>query len=344
MPVITSTTPSQHFLFQSGHAQTIFPVLFRIKPQFTYLRERIITPDRDFIDIDWKLIQKNKDSSPFNTGYNLYHNSDVEHGEKLAIVTHGLEGSASRKYVRGMVRALHEVGYDCAALNLRGCSGETNTRQYSYHSGFTLDITTVIDHALSKKSYNEIVLVGFSLGGNITLKYLGEQGNTLPHEIKKAAVFSVPVDLTDSSKQLDNKSNALYMRYFMRMLKKKIREKHIYYPTSTPLEGLSKMKTFREFDGAYTAPFNGFSSADEYWEKCSSKPLLNNIAVPTLLVNAKNDPFLGEACFPVEEAENNEHFFLEMPETGGHVGFVPEKITDKNYWAEKRAVDFFTSG
>jgi predicted alpha/beta-fold hydrolase len=174
----------------------------------------------------------------------------------------------------------------------------------------------------------------------MTLKYLGEQGATLPAEVKKAAVFSVPVDLKDSSVKLAEKGNSIYMHYFMKMLRKKIREKHIYYP-SIPLEGLSKIKTFREFDGTYTAPANGFRSAEEYWEKASSKPFLQNITIPTLLVNAQNDPFLGDGCYPIEEAEKNPNLYLEMPETGGHVGFMPEKITEKLYWAEKRTIDFF---
>ena len=301
----------------SGHLQTILPVLFRRVAPITQERERITTPDGDFLDLDW-----NRD-----------HRS-----ESLVIITHGLEGNSSNASVQGMASAFHRAGWDVLAWNLRGCSGELNHLLRTYHSGACEDLHCVIEHAVaSHGSYRHIVLIGFSIGGNLTLKYLGDRGESIHHCIRGAVAFSVPCDLASSALAMESRINSIYMNHFLRDLRRKIREKALTYPEEISTKGLDRIRTFREFDGAYTAPLNGFLSAEDYWAKASSKPSLAGITVPTLLVNALNDPFLGPECFPREEAVANPHLHLELPESGGHLGFI---TLGKESWPETRAVEF----
>lgn len=255
----------------------------------------------------------------------------------VAILSHGLEGDSRRKYMLGMGQAFLMHGVDVVARNFRCCGGEMNALPGMYHSGQTEDIHAVV-HFCLEQGYERIFLLGFSMGGNQVLKYLGEQGEHLPAQVAGAVVFSVPCDLTGCAKTLDLPSNRIYMEYFLHSLRVKIREKNRQYPELYPLQGLNAMKTFAEFDNRYTAPVHGFASAAEYWEKASSLPLLHNITVRVLLVNAKNDPFLSRSCFPVEMAASHKFLFFETPEQGGHVGFVPRHGSP--YWSERRAVQF----
>ena len=314
MPLIASSTYRPPWGLANGHLQTILPVLFRRVPPITLERERIATPDGDFLDLDW-----NRD-----------HRSD-----SLVIITHGLEGNSANASVQGMAGAFHRAGWDTLAWNLRGCSGELNRLLRTYHSGAWEDLECVINH--SAEEYQNIVLVGFSIGGNLTLKYLGDHGTAIHPSIKGAVAFSVPCDLASSALVLESRINSIYMNHFMRDLRRKIRAKAVAFPGGISTEGLDRIRTFREFDGTYTAPLNGFLSAEDYWTKASSKPSLHGITVPTLLVNALNDPFLGPECFPKKEAAANPHLHLELPESGGHLGFL---TLGKEYWAETRAVDF----
>ena len=314
MPLIASSTYRPPWGLANGHLQTILPVLFRRVPLITRERERIATPDGDFLDLDW-----NRD-----------HRS-----QSLVIITHGLEGNSSNASVQGMAAAFHRAGWDSLAWNLRGCSGEINRLLRTYHSGAWEDLQCVINYAAD--TYQNIVLVGFSIGGNLTLKYLGDRGSAIHPSIKGAVTFSVPCDLASSALVLESLINSIYMNHFMRDLRRKIREKAVTFPGGVSTEGLDRIRTFREFDGTYTAPLNGFLSAEDYWARASSKPSLTGITVPTLLVNALNDHILRAECFPREEAEANPHLFLELPESGGHLGFI---TFGKEYWSESRAVEF----
>jgi predicted alpha/beta-fold hydrolase len=272
------------------------------------------TPDGDFLDLDW--------------------NRDLR-SQSLVIITHGLEGNSANASVQGMAAAFHRTGWDALAWNLRGCSGEMNRLLRTYHSGAWEDLQYVINHAAD--TYQNIVLVGFSIGGNLTLKYLGDHGVAIHPAIKGAVAFSVPCDLSSSARVLESRINSIYMNHFMRDLRRKIREKATAFPGGVSTERLDHIRTFREFDGTYTAPLNGFLSAEDYWARASSKPSLRGITVPTLLVNALTDPFLAPECFPREEAEANPHLYLELPESGGHLGFI---TLGKEYWSETRAVEF----
>lgn len=301
------------FLF-NAHLETIYPALFRRVVVTAFTRERIDTPDNDFLDLDW-----------------LTNNS-----KKLVIIQHGLEGNSHRAYIKGMAKAFFSNGYDILAWNYRGCSQEMNRQLRFYHSGATDDLSLVIDHALAKGQYEEIYLVGFSLGGNITLKYLGER-QVLP-QIKRAAVFSVPLHLESSCVKISSPSNKIYSQRFVVSLKKKITIKS-HLMEGLDIHKLPSVNTLIEFDNAYTAPIHGFSNAIDYYTKCSSIFFLKDITIPTLIVNTKNDPFLSTECFPFEMLQQHPYVKLEMPLRGGHVGFTQ---INKNglYWSEQRALDW----
>jgi uncharacterized protein len=309
---LTSAYKRPPLLF-TAHLETIYPALARRVSTLPYKRERIETPDNDFLDLDWMQQGSNK----------------------LVIISHGLEGNSSRAYMKGMASALYAQGVDVLTWNFRGCSGEMNRQLRFYHSGATDDLDVIVKYAI-QKLYKEVSLVGFSLGGNLTLKYLGERP---PYpEIKKACVFSVPVDLHSSCLKISKPSNWMYSNRFLKSLKGKVIQK------AQMMEGLDvthieKIRTLIEFDDRYTAPLHGYRDAIDYYTRCSSVHFLAGIRIPTLLVNARNDPFLSEACFPEKQLKNNPYVTLETPEYGGHVGFTQ---FHKNglYWSEERAVSF----
>ncbi|MFZ0482850.1 MAG: alpha/beta fold hydrolase [Desulfobacterales bacterium] len=317
MPLISKSDYNPMVLFSNAHFQTIYPPLFRKVKGVNYVRERILTPDRDFIDLDWSKVG----------------------ADRAVIVSHGLEGHSRRSYVLGMIKAFNARGWDGIAFNFRGCSGEPNRLIRSYHCGATEDLHTVVSHVIEKKGYSSISLVGFSVGGNLTLMYLGEKNDILPSLIKSAAAVSVPCDLESSSKKLAQRSNMLYMKRFLKMCHKKIRTKMKIMPDKINDANYDSIKTFEDFDNRYTAPIHGFLNAKDYWSKCSCKQYLAGINIPTLLINAQNDPFLGEACYPLEEARNNSYLFFEMPKSGGHVGFVDFK-SNGEYWHETKIAAF----
>lgn len=313
MPYLESTYRAPRG-FSHGHLQTVFPALFRKVPVVTCRRERIKTPDGDFLDLDW--------------------NTD-NHASRLVILSHGLEGDSHNTYIQAMARALIRRGWDVLAWNFRGCSGEPNFQLRSYHSGAIEDLHTVVTHAAH--THSRIALVGFSLGGNMTLKYLSDP-DLHPH-VTGAVAFSVPCDLASSALKLESLANRIYMRRFLRSLRKKIRGKTRQFPGQIHDAGLDVMRTFREFDGAYTAPMHGFASADDYWTRASCEPGLSRISLPALLVNAQDDPFLPSACFPTAAASSSRYFHLETPARGGHVGFISFNA-EKEYWSERRAAEF----
>jgi predicted alpha/beta-fold hydrolase len=259
--------------------------------------------------------------------------------ERLTILSHGLEGSADRPYIRGMVKALNRAGSDALAWNFRSCSGQPNKLLRSYHMGATDDLEQVIQHAVAEKGYQCIHLVGFSMGGGLTLLYLGQQPGQVALQVQRAAVFSVPCHLKTATKIMARRSNTIYMRRFLRSLQGKLQHKSLLLPGQLDLTDYNKMRTFHEFDNRYTAPIHGFASADDYYERCSARQYLPAIQVPTLIVNALNDPFLSPECYPVEEAKQNPNVFLEIPPHGGHVGFAISLREDR-YYSEARAVRF----
>ena len=317
MPLINKSKYCAPLFFQNGHIQSIYPTLFGKFDTGFYERERIFTPDDDFLDIDWSGIGSNK----------------------LAIISHGLEGSSHRNYVVGMVKMLNRNGWDALAWNYRSCSGEMNHQLRFYNSGTIDDLEFVIQHAVKTEPYKEIVLIGFSMGGNLTLLYLGNEGSRVDSKISRSVVFSVPCDLKASTRELAKIRNKIYMRRFLITLHQKIRTKMKLMPGQINDDDYHLIKNFKDYDDRYTAPLHGFKNAEDYWNKCSSKQFIPEVKIPTLIVNARNDPFIAGGCYPVKEASNSNCVYLEIPESGGHVGFIQFK-KDRCYWSEERAIEF----
>ncbi|GAA0553396.1 YheT family hydrolase [Chitinophaga japonensis] len=316
MPVIQHSDYKAPFFLKNRHLLTIYPSLFRRVKPAAYQRVRIPTPDNDFLDLDFS-----------HAG-----------ARRMVIILHGLEGNARRKYVTGMVHTFNRAGYDTVSLNFRGCSGEPNNSLRFYHSGETGDLHQVVEYLAATGQYTDLHIVGFSLGGNVTLKYLGERGAGIHPLLRSAVAISVPCDLQASSLELEKKHNTIYMQRFIRELGYKLEAKSKLFPGMIRLDNYRQIRTFKQFDDLYTAPLHGFSDALTYWRSCSSKQFLGNIHIPALLINALDDPFLARDCFPYEEAAQSEYFYLETPRYGGHVGFVT--FGEQCYWSEKRALGF----
>ena len=314
MPVVASTYRPPRWL-RHGHLQTIYPVAFRRRVRLAYQRERLELPDGDFLDLDWSRVG----------------------AKRVAILSHGLESDSSAGYIRGMAAALNAAGWDTLAWSFRGCGAETNRLLRFYHSGGTRDLAAVIERGAS--DHECIALIGFSLGGNMTLLYLGEAP---PHRAVVAGVaISAPVDLGASARALDTRwDNRIYLRRFLKTLIAKVEAKALRFPGKIDLAGIRRIRTFEEFDDRYTARLHGFRDVADYYARASSRQHLHNIHVPTLLLNARDDPFLPPECFPIAEAEGNPCLYLEAPAHGGHVGFVGSNGRGLSFWAEHRAVEF----
>lgn len=327
MPVLNSNSYTPPFWLPNGHLQTIYPALFRIIKDVRYQRERIVTADNDFIDLDWSFAEAD------------LHNKEEKN--KLVILSHGLEGDTSRQYIVGMVRLLNAKGYDCLAWNFRSCSGEMNQTSRFYHSGATEDLDMVVQQAILK-GYNHIQLVGFSLGGNLTLKYLGEQGKDINKKIKKSVVFSVPMNLKACSLAIIKPENRVYQSRFLKTLKPKVDLKAVTFPKEINPADFKFVNTLYDFDHIFTAPLHGFNSADHYYESCSSMFFVKDIAIPALIVNAANDPIVPVGSLPVDVIDKLDNVLLEITSSGGHCGFRPAKFSNGIYWSESRALEFLS--
>lgn len=322
MPVLPKPFFKPPFWQFNGHLQTIVPSLFR-KVRFDYhQRERLELPDGDFVDLDWHFTSPQR--------------------KKLVIITHGLEGDSRRHYVLGMAKAFVQQGYDALGWNCRSCSGELNRLLRFYHHGDAGDLRCVIGHAIENKGYEEIVLVGFSMGGSLSLRAVAEFPEDVPAQVKKVVAFSVPCDLKTSVDTLSQPNNKLYNKRFLKKLGEKIRAKEKIFPGQISSEGYTGITHFHAFDDRYTAPLHGFKNATDFYERASVKPFLKNIRIPTLIVQALNDTFLSGDSLCYEEARQNPNLFLETPDVGGHCGFV---IAGSEFsWADKRALAFVERG
>ncbi|MEQ9232385.1 MAG: alpha/beta fold hydrolase [Cyclobacteriaceae bacterium] len=315
MPVLKKSSYSNRpWFLPNRHLETIVPSVFFKTDGVSYTRERLELEDGDFLDLDW-----------------------IRNGNsKLLILSHGLEGNSDRQYIRRSAKFFRDQGYDVLAWNCRGCSGEINRLRKSYQHGDVDDIGAVIAKALDQ-AYSHIHLVAYSMGGNMTLKYLGVKGNDLDSRVRSAATFSVPCHLQDSSAEINKKENRFYEKRFIRKLKAKMELKAENFPDLK--YDWSEIKDFHDFNLKYTIPVYGFESEQAFFDQARSDLHLPNISIPTLVANAKNDPMLGEKNYPIEYANQAEHVFLEMPERGGHVGFTIRG--DQYSWMEYRALEFF---
>ena len=325
MPIIQQTDYNPPYFFRNTHVNTIYSNLMRPVMPLAYTRERVELSDGDFVDLDWSKVGS----------------------DKLLFCLHGLEGHARKHYMAAMMKFFNASPkwtestekWDAVGMNLRGCSGEDHRLLRGYHSGYTNDLAYILDTLVTSKQYKQIVLVGFSIGGNIALKYAGEMGANISSSISHIVALSVPCDLTACSLAFETPKNIIYLNQFLMTLKQKVRKKALKFPHEFDLQKVIKAKNFREFDNAYTAPVNGFNDCFDYWTQASCLPHLQNIVTPTLLVNTLDDTFLAPSCFPYQVAEEKPNFYLETPQKGGHLGYMwPDK--DGYLWTEKRAWQF----
>ncbi|MFY0686814.1 MAG: alpha/beta fold hydrolase [Cyclobacteriaceae bacterium] len=316
MPLVKrSTYRSRPFYMINGHLETVIPSMFFKIEGVTYRRERLELSDGDFLDLDWSEVGS----------------------KRLLVITHGLEGSSDRYYVKRSVKYFNERGWDVLAWNCRSCSGEMNRLPRLYHHGDTADLDTVINQSL-EKDYDELWLLGYSMGGSMSFKYLGEL--KVDDRIRGAIGFSVPCNLRDSGEQLRIKRNRIYEKKFLDRLKIKMHQK-AKMGIDIDVNGLDEMEEFDEFHHKYTVPLHGFSSLDDFYEKATCDQYLTKIDRPILIANALNDPILGEKCYPVDLAQANEHIHLDLPNVGGHCGF---SYFQKWYsWMEVRTEQFIKS-
>lgn len=319
MPVLPSSSYTRAPRYQfNGHLQTVLPALLR-RVATPYSRERITLPDGDFLDLDW-----------LQAGH-----------RQLVVLTHGLEGSSTRHYMKGMANAFARSSWDVLAWNCRSCSGEMNRSFRMYNHGDTEDIGYVIEHALGKGQYDRVVLVGFSMGGSILLKYLGVKGKAVPEPVRGGIAFSSPCDLKASVDALEFPGNSFYKRRFFNSLSEKVKEKARRFPGRLPAEKLKDIQYWREFDELFSAPLGGYRDAADFYRQASAKNYMGETARPALLVNAMNDPILPEACSPVSLCQSHPLLYLERPHQGGHVGF--SWPGNAQAWSEHRALEFAAS-
>lgn len=295
-----------------AHLQTLYPSLFRPRKAPPLTRERIEFPDGDFVDLDW---------TPQTDGM-------------VVLILHGLEGSIESHYTGGMLSALFRNGYTAGLMYFRGRSGEPNRLPRSYHSGETGDLDFVIQQLCRNYPEDKIAVIGYSLGGNVLLKWLGERGSTAP--VVTAVTVSVPFDLNSAALNLERGLSRIYQRHLLKKLRESVVAKSRQHAVPFPVERLAELRTFRQFDNAITAPLHGFSGVDDYYEQSSSKQFLQHIAIPTLMLQARDDPFLPETALP-DEADLSNTVTLEVSRRGGHVGYVAGwNPWRPAYWLEQR--------
>lgn len=280
-------------------------------------RERLELPDGDFMDLDWT----------------------ASHGDgPTVVILHGLEGSSDSKYALGMLRAVEARGWRAVVVHFRGCSGEPNRLPRSYHSGETGDLAHVIVTLRAREPTTPLAVVGYSLGGNVLLKWLGEVRDRAP--IHGAVAVSVPFLLADCAARMERGFSRVYQWELMRRLKRSVEAKRRRVALPLRIADLSALRTFREFDEHVTAPLHGFAGADDYYARSSSRQYLRHIAVPTLIVHSRDDPFMSEAAIPAAN-ELSPAINFELHDRGGHVGFVSGAWPWRaRYWLEQRIPDF----
>lgn len=305
-----------------GNLQTLYPALLAPRPQIVWRRERWDTPDGDFIDLDWTT-------------------TPVAADAPLFILFHGLEGSSRSHYARALMHAAAQRSWQGVVVHFRGCGGELNRLPRAYHSGDSDEIDWILRRIAP--TAERLVATGISLGGNALLKWLGERGDAAQAVLARAAAVSAPLDLQASGDALDRGLNrVLYTRMFLKSMKASACTKLAAHRLNIDAARMLAARTLRAFDDAYTAPLHGFRDVDDYWTRASSAPWLAHIRVPTLVLNAKNDPFLPRATLAAATREASASVLLESPETGGHVGFLEGPFPGRHGWLPRRLLEFLS--
>jgi len=312
------------------HLQTVGARFLRSRDGVVSERERIELDDGDFVDLDRVVEVGGSRSSP---------------DAPLVLVLHGLEGSSSSEYVVEMHRALARAGLSSVALNFRSCSGEPNRLPRFYHAGDTADVATVLQLLRARFPDRPLGAVGFSLGGNVLLKYLGERGRDPADDapVAAAAAISPPFDLSSSIVSVERGLSRGYQRYLLRKLQRKVRAKAAMLRDHVDVTALVAARSLREFDNLGTAPLSGFRDWSDYYAQASSKQFLPDIRRPTLVIRALDDPFLREEAVPPAELAANPVIESVFPRSGGHVGFVAGMPWAPVFWAEGTAAEFLAA-
>jgi predicted alpha/beta-fold hydrolase len=311
-----------------GHLQTIYASVYAPRPAAHFRRERWETPDGDFIDLDW--IQ--------DDGFPTRHSTPDT--RPLVALFHGLEGSSRSHYAAALMAAARDAGWRGVVVNFRGCSGEPNRLPRAYHSGDAPEIDWILRRLRERDGNAPLFAAGVSLGGNALLKWLGESGEATVHVVGAAAAVSAPLDLMAAGDALGQGFNLLYARHFLATLKPKAVGKLSVHPGLFDAARVRAASTLRQFDDLVTAPLHGYRNTDDYWTRASSKGGLKDIRIPTLVLNARNDPFLPAAALP-RPGEVSGAVTLEQPEEGGHVGFVGGAFPGNLDWLPARVLRFF---
>ncbi len=304
---------------RNPHLQTIYASLAARAPRMQWRRERWDTPDGDFVDVDF---------------------IDGPAGSPWVHLYHGLEGSSNSPYARVLMGHVQRRGWRGSVFHFRGCSGEPNRLPRAYHSGDTNEIDWSLKRIRQQAATARVYAVGVSLGGNALAKWLGEAGARALEVTVRAAVVSAPLDLMAAGDALGQGFALNYAKRFLATLKRSTLAKLEIHPGLVDREAVRRSRTLREFDNVVTAPLHGFRDTDDYWTRASAKPLLAAIRVPTLIINARDDPFLPEPALPTER-EVSSAVKLEFPARGGHVGFVSGPFPGNVDWLPTRILHFF---
>ena len=325
-----ATPYSAPFWLPGGHLQTIYAATFANIPIVNYRRERWELADGDFVDVDWVDLANQMNAESARKAKKDEVNSPI------VVVFHGLEGSSQSGYAKSLMAATQAKGWRGVVIHFRGCSGEPNRLPRVYYAGDVLEIQQLLARVKEAVPTAPIYVAGFSLGGNALLKWLGYSGKDANQIISKAAAISAPIDLAASAAALDSGLNRiLYTPHFVETMRPKALAMLIRFPGLLDEEKIKRAKTIHDIDNAVTAVLFGAAGAEDYYAKNASKPHLKNITLPTLILNAKNDPFVPATSLPnLSEVSNS--VTLEYPETGGHVGFA-----GRDNWLAKRLLEFF---
>ncbi|MGB3288502.1 MAG: alpha/beta fold hydrolase [Burkholderiaceae bacterium] len=356
----TSPCPAPAWL-PGGHLQTLHGALAARYHRIAFVRERVDTPDGDFLDFDWtgpglfpdRLANgqvAKPDTRLAGTAARRWMQEDDwadtprDAGTPALVLFHGLEGSSRSHYAQAIAQHFRARGWIVVIAHFRGCSGFPNRMARAYYSGDSADVDFILRTARRRVPQARWHAVGVSLGGNAMLKYLGEQAGELSW-LAAAAAVSVPLDLVACGTRLSESwfGKRLYSRYFLRTMKLKMHEKAKRFPGNIDVLRINQVKSLREFDDLYTAPMHGYKNALDYWTRASSKPLLKNIAVPTLVLNARNDPFIPEPSLPGSQ-ECSSAILLHQPAEGGHAAFVTNPFPGHIGWLPARLARYFETG
>lgn len=303
----------------NAHLQTIYGAVAAHAPRIDFRRERWDTPDGDFVDVDFV---------------------DGPAGAPWVHLYHGLEGSSNSPYARMLMAHVLARGWRGSVFHFRGCSGEPNRLPRAYHSGDTDEIDWSLGRVKALAGKAPLFAAGVSLGGNAFSKWLGERGESARSTVECAAAISAPLDLMAAGNALGSGFARVYAWHFLGSLKRGALDKLLRFPGLYDASAVRRARTLRDFDNVVTAPLHGFRDTDDYWTRASAKPHLAGIRVPTLLVNARDDPFLPGIALPTER-EVSDAVKLEFPEHGGHVGFVTAPFPGHIEWLPQRLLHFF---